>query len=190
MKLNLKTGEKSWQTVLCCRRPNKAGCKKFQHTWYFYAHFPKVGKTKTKMDDLHQDSRAQTGLPTEYFVLCSGHFEASCFSKSVLSGTPVDFKRFYLEEGSAPSIDTKPKDSLNIDYSRNEGKAANQFFSQETFFGRFFGTLPRNVSIQNSSLPPPQKKTFLFGLGRLIRDMLPIFQDDRSTTLSMMMGLF
>ena len=50
------------------------------------------------MDDLHQDS--QTGLPTEYFALCSEHFEASCFSRSVLIGTPVDFKRFYLEKGS------------------------------------------------------------------------------------------
>ena len=30
---------------------------------------------KTKMDDLRQDS--QTDLPTEYFALCSDHFEAS-----------------------------------------------------------------------------------------------------------------
>ena len=30
---------------------------------------------KTKIDDLRQDS--QTNLPTEYFALCSGHFEAS-----------------------------------------------------------------------------------------------------------------
>ena len=33
-------------------------------------------------------------------------------------------------------------------------------FSWETFFGRFFGTLPRNVSIQNP--PPPQKKVDFF----------------------------
>ena len=30
---------------------------------------------KTKMDDLRQDS--QTDLPTKYFALSSGHFEAS-----------------------------------------------------------------------------------------------------------------
>ena len=84
---------------------------------------------KTKMDNLHHDS--QTGLPTEYFALCSEHFEASCFSRSVLNGTPVDFKRFYLEKGSVPSICTKPKDSLDTDYPRNEGRLANQFFPKK-----------------------------------------------------------
>ena len=63
------------------------------------------------MEDLHQDSHAQNGLPTEYFALCSGHFEALYFSRSVLIETPVDFKRFYLEEGSIPPIYAKPKDS-------------------------------------------------------------------------------
>ena len=62
-------------------------------------------------------------------------------------------------------------------------------FSQETFFGCFFGTLPWNVSIQNP-LPPPKKNRFLFGLGRPIRHMLSIFQDNRTRTLSNRMGLF
>ena len=62
------------------------------------------------------------------------------------------------------------------------------FFSRETFFGRCFGTLPRNVSIQNPPPPPPNR--FLFGLGRPIRYMLLIFRDDRSTTLFTRMGLF
>ena len=81
------------------------------------------------MDDLRQDS--QTDLPTEYFALCSEHFEVSCFSRSVLIGTPVDFKRFYLEKDSVPSICAKPKDSLDTDYSRNEGRLANRFFSEK-----------------------------------------------------------
>ena len=67
------------------------------------------------MDDLHQDSHGQTDLETKHFALCSEHFKSSYFSRSVLIGTPVDFKRFYLEEGSVPSIYTKPKDSLDID---------------------------------------------------------------------------
>ena len=75
------------------------------------------------MDDLRQDS--QVGLPKEYFALCSEHFEASCFSRSVLIGTPVHFKRFYLEKGSVPSIYAKPKDSSDTDYPRNEGRHAN-----------------------------------------------------------------
>ena len=142
------------------------------------------------MDDLHQDSHAQTGLETKHFALCSEHFKSSYFSRSVLIGTPVDFKRFYLEEGSVPSIYTKPKDSLDTDYSRNEGRLANRFFSRETFFGCFFGTLLRNVSIQNPNPLPPKKNWFLFGLSKPIRDMLSIFRDDRSTTLSTRMRLF
>ena len=77
------------------------------------------------MDDLHQDSHAQTGLETKHFALCSERFKSSHFSRSVLIGTPVDFKRFYREEGSVPSIYTKPNDSLDIDYSKNEGRLAN-----------------------------------------------------------------
>ena len=49
----------------------------------------------------------------------------------MLIGTPVDFRRFYLEEGSVPSIYTKPKDSLDIDHSRNEGRLANRFFPEK-----------------------------------------------------------
>ena len=65
-KLNLKTEEESWRTVLCCRRPNKLSCKNRSNTpGISYVHFPKGGKTKTKMDDLRQDS--QTGLQAEYF---------------------------------------------------------------------------------------------------------------------------
>ena len=62
-------------------------------------------------------------------------------------------------------------------------------FSQETFFGCFFGTLPWNVSVQNP-LPPPKEIRFLFGLDRPVRHLLLISQDDRTTTLSNRMGLF
>ena len=94
---------------------------------HFYAHFLEGDKrkTKTKMDDLHQDS--QTCLPTEYFALCSEHFEASCFSRSVLIGTPVDFKR----KVQYHQYFAKPKDSLDTDYPRNEGRLANRFFPEK-----------------------------------------------------------
>ena len=164
-KLNLKTEEESWLTVLCCRRPNKASCinRLFQHTWHLYAHFPKGGKTKTKMDDIRQDS--QTGLPTEYFTLCSEHFEASCFSRSVLIGRLVDFKRF--EKHSVPSVDAKGKDSLDTDYPRNEGRLANRFFPEK---GSLDVSLRpyRETSVSKIPLPPPKKNLFLFGLGRSI----------------------
>ena len=145
-------------TLLCCRRPNKVSCKNHSNT-PFHAHFHKGGKTKTKMEDLGQDSH--TGLPTEYFALCSEHFdEASCFSRSVLIGTPVDFKRFCLEKGSVPSIYAKPKDLLDIDYPKNKGRLANRIFPEKRSLDVSLGPSPslsRNVSIQN---PPPKKIDF------------------------------
>ena len=112
------------------------------------------------MDDLHQDSHAQTSLPTEYFVLCSDHFEASCFSRSVLIGTPVDFKRFYLEKGSVPSIYAKPKDSLDIDYSRNEGRLANRFFPRNVLWTFLWDTTEKRQYPKFPSPPSPPKNDF------------------------------
>ena len=34
------------------------------------------------MDDLHQDSHAQTGLETKHFALCSEHFKSSYFNSA------------------------------------------------------------------------------------------------------------
>ena len=107
------------------------------------------------MDDLHQDSHAQTGLETKYFALCSEHFESSYFSRNVLIGTPVDFRRFYLEEGSVPSIYTKPKDSLDVDYPRNEGRLANRFFPEKRSLDVSLGPY-RETSVSKS--PSPRKK--------------------------------
>ena len=70
----------------------------------------------------------QTGLPTEYFALCSEHFEALCFSRSVLIGTPVDFKGFYCEKVSVQQyrrsrkihwtlITQEMREDLQIDFS-------------------------------------------------------------------------
>ena len=160
-KLNLKTGEKSWHTVLCCSQSNKVSCRNHSSTPGISIHaFQKEAKQKqiwTTFTRIHMHRLAWN----RNTALCSEHFKSSYFSRRVLIGTPVDFKRFYLEEGSVPSIYTKPKDSMDIDYSRNEGRLANRFFSRETFFGCFFGTLPRNVSIQNPT-PPPQKKKIDF----------------------------
>ena len=112
------------------------------------------------MDDPRQDS--QTGLPTEYFALCSEHFETSCFSRSVLIETPVDFKRF--KKHSVPSIGAKGKDSLDTEYPRNEGRLANGFFlekrSLDVSLGPYRETLVSKI--------PLQKNGFLFGMGRPI----------------------
>ena len=94
----------------------------------------------------------------------------------------------YLEIGSVPPIYTKPKDSLDIDCSRNEGKLANRFFPRNVLWTFLWDPTEKR---QYPTFPfPPKKNWFLFGLGRPIRDMLLIFRDDRSTTLSTRMGLF
>ena len=113
------------------------------------------------MDDLRQDSH--TGLPTECFALCSEHFEASCFSRTVLIGTPVDFKRFYLEKGSVPSaVYAKPKDSLDTDYPRNEGRLANKFFPEKRSLDVSLGPY-RETSV--SKIPLSKKKSISFRIG-------------------------
>ena len=46
-KLNQKTEEESWHTVLCCRRPNKAICRNHSSTPGISMHaFPKEAKRK------------------------------------------------------------------------------------------------------------------------------------------------
>ena len=113
------------------------------------------------MDDLHQDIHAQTGLETKHFALCSEHFKSSYFSRSVLIGTPVDFKRFYLE-GSVPSIYTKQKDSLDIDYSRNEGRLANRLFPEKRSLDVSLGPYRETSVSKIRTPPPPQKKKIDF----------------------------
>ena len=108
------------------------------------------------MDDLCQDS--QTDLPTEYFALCSEHFEASCFSRSVFIGTPVDFKWF--EKRSVPSIYAKGKDSLDTDYPSNEGRLANRFFPEKRSLDVSLRPY-RETSVSNP--PPPKMISFRIG---------------------------
>ena len=63
----------------------------------------------------------------------------------------------------------KQKDSLDIDYSRNEGGLGNQFFPEKRSSDVSFGPY-RETSV--SKIPPPTKKSISFGLGIPIRDIL------------------
>ena len=108
----------------------------------------------------------------------------------------------YLGKGSVPSIYEKAKDSLDTDYPRNEGRLANRFFPRNVLWMFLWDPTvkrqypksppsPRKKKKIDPPLPPKKKENrFLFGLGRPIRHMLSIFQDDRTTTLSNRMGLF
>ena len=77
----------------------------------------------------------------------------------MLIGTPVDFKRFYLEEGSVPSIYTKPKDSLDI-----EGRLANRFFPEKRSLDVSLGPY-RETSVSKIP-PPPEKRLISFRTGQ------------------------
>ena len=105
----------------------------------------------------------------------------------MLIGTPVDFKRFYLEKDSILSVYAKPIDSLDTNYPRYEGRLANRFFLKKCSLDVSLGPY-RETSV--SKIPLSKKSRFLFGLGRPIRNMLSIFQDNRFTTLSNGMDLF
>ena len=59
----------------------------------------------------------------------------------------------YLGKGSVPSIYAKPKDSLDTDYPRNEGRLANRFpkkRSLDVSLGPY-----RETSVSKIPLPPP-----------------------------------
>ena len=93
----------------------------------------------------------------------------------------------YLEKVSVPSVYAKPKDSLDTDYRRNEGRLANRFFSRNVIWMFLWDP---TVKRQYPKSPSPKTNRFFFRLGRPIRNMLSIFQDNRSTALSNKMGLF
>ena len=93
----------------------------------------------------------------------------------------------YLEKDSVPSVYAKPKDSLDTEDPRNEGRLANRFFSRNVLWMFLWDPTMKR---QYPKSPSSQKNRFLFRLGRPIQNMLLIFQDDRSTTLSNRVGLF
>ena len=113
------------------------------------------------MDDLCQDS--QSGLPTEYFALCSKHSEASCFNRSVLIGTSVDFKRF--EKCSVPLIRHEGERFIgHTDYPRNEGRLANRIFLEKHSLDVSLGPY-QETSVSKISLPPKKMDFFLDWVG-------------------------
>ena len=64
----------------------------------------------------------------------------------------------YHGKGSVPSIYEKPKDSLDTDYPRNEGRLANLFFPRNLWMFLWDPT----VKCQYPKSPPPRKKIDFF----------------------------
>ena len=95
-------------------------------------------------------------------LLCAPSILKHRFSRSLLIGTPVDFKRF--EKRSVPTIDTKGKDSLDTLITQEMREDLQIDFSLEAFFGRFFWdpTEKRQYPNPPRPPPPPPKKSDLF----------------------------
>ena len=68
----------------------------------------------------------------------------------------------------------KPKDSLDIDYSRNEGRLANQFFPERCSLDVSLGPY-QETSVSKIPTPPQKKSDFFLDWGKPFRDMLSIF---------------
>ena len=89
--------------------------------------------------------------------LCAPSILKHRFSRSLLIGTPVDFKRF--EKRSVPTVDEKGTDSLDTDYPRNEGRIANRFFPRNVLWTFLFWDLIEKRQYPKSS--PPKKNDFV-----------------------------
>ena len=104
-------------------------------------------------------------------LLCAPSILKHCFSRSLIIGTPVDFKRF--EKRSVPTINAKGKDSLDTDSPRNEGRLANRFFPRNVLWTFLSWDPTEKSQYPKSPRPPPpapkkNKQRFLFELDRPI----------------------
>ena len=155
-KLNLKTEEESWLTVLCCRRPNKVSCRNHSKTPGISMHiFPKDAKRKQKCTTfarIHRLACHRNTLPCAPSILkhrvsaevcLLGHqwISRSFTSKSFSTINIWEAERFTERE---------MREDLQIN------------FSQETFFGRFFGPSSFPTEKRQYPEPPPlQRNQFL-----------------------------
>ena len=78
-------------------------------------------------------------------LLCAPSILKHRFSRSLLVGTPVDFKR--SEKRSVQTIDAKGKDLLDTDYPRNEGRIANRFSPRNVLWTFLFMGPYRETSL-------------------------------------------
>ena len=160
-KLNLRTGEKSWHTVLCCSRPNNVSCRNHSSTWISIHAFQKEAKRKQKWTTfttihMHRLAWKRNTLPCALSIL-NHHIsvEVCLLGHQWISGGFTLRKVQYHQYTRSrkihwTSITQEMREDLQID------------FSPKISFGRFFGTLQRNVSIQNPTPPPKKKKKIDF----------------------------
>ena len=133
------------------------------------------------MDDLRQDSQKtiltyqRNTLPCAPSILKHRVSAEVCLLRHQWISRGFTLAQ-YLEKVSVPSVYAKPKDSLDTDYRRNEGRLANRFFSRNVLwmFPLMFLWDP-TVKRQYPKSPSPKINRFFFRLGRSVRNMLSIF---------------
>ena len=141
--------------MLCCRQLNKVSRINHSNTPVISMHtFLKETKRKQKWTTFARIHRLACQQNT---LLCAPSILKHCFSRSLLIGTPVDFKRF--EKLSVPTINVRGK--IHWTLITQEMREDLQIdFSRETLFGRFFfGTLP-GASVSKIPLPPKKNTDF------------------------------
>ena len=161
-KLNLKTEEESWFTVLCCRRPNKVSCINHSNTPGISMHtFTKEGKRKQKWTTfarIHRLACQWNSLPCAPSILKHRVSAEVCLlgHQWISRGFTLKTVQYHQYTRSRrihwTLITQEMREDLQID------------FSQETFFGRFFGTssFPTEKRQYPKSPPPQKKKTSVF----------------------------
>ena len=153
-KLNLKTEEESWLTVLCCRRPNIVSCKIHSNTPGISIHaFPKEAKRKQKWTTfarIHRLACQRNTLPCVRSLLkhrVSAEVGQQWISRGFTLGK-VQYHQYTRSRKIHWTLITQEmREDLQIDFSR------------ETFFGTLLPYRETSVS-KIPHHPPPQEIDF------------------------------
>ena len=138
-KVNLKTEEESYLTVLCCRRPNKVSCKNHSNTSDISMHtFLKEAKRKQKWTTftrIHRLACQRDTLP------CAPSILKHCVSAEVcLLGHQWISRGFTLEKVQYHQYTRSQKIHWTLITQEMREDLIN--FCQEMLFGCFFRILP------------------------------------------------
>ena len=191
-KLNLKTVEKSWHTVLCCSRSNEVSCRNHSSTPGISIHAfqkeEKQNQIQTTFTRIHMHRLAwkRNTLPCALSILNHRISAEVCllghqWISGVFTLRKVQYRQYTRSQNIHWTLITQEmREDLQI------------VFLPRNVLWMFLWDSTEKRQYPKSPPPPPQKQknSFLFGLGKPIRDILSIFRDDRSTTLSTRMDLF
>ena len=132
--------------------------KPFQHTWHFYARFLK--EAKQNKNGRPSPGFTGTDWPANGILyLLLRVFWIIVFQQKCAYWDTSGFQEVLPWEMFSTISIHESERCIGHWLLKKWGKTYKSIFSRETCFGRFSGTLLRNVIIQNSPSPPPKKKS-------------------------------